>query len=209
MKNCKSLILGCVFAVLVLPLVGASNASAQNLLVNGDFETGDLTGWEQFGVGENSLLTIQSPDNGPSFGGMNSLYQDNRAEATALGVKQGTGAGSAGPGTYNYSFDLKLDNAGVGAVYFVHIFGEQANGGVLDQVLLGPYFPTPGVWTNYQGMFTASDSDTDFLTMQFEATTGAVVGSVSLYHLDNVYIGPEVPVATETATWGDIKSLYR
>ncbi len=209
MKNCKSLILGCVFAVLVLPLVGASNASAQNLLVNGDFETGDLTGWEQFGVGATSLLTIQSPDNGPSFGGTNNLYQDNRAEGLALGVKQGTGDGSAGPGTYNYSFDLKLDNAGVGAVYFVEIFAEQANGGVLNQILLGPLFPTPGVWTNYQGTFTATNANTDFLTMQFAAITGAVVGSVSLYHLDNAYIGLEVPVATETATWGDIKSLYR
>ena len=46
MKNCKSLVLCCVLAVLVLPLIGAGTASAQNVLTNGDFETGDLTGWE-------------------------------------------------------------------------------------------------------------------------------------------------------------------
>ena len=49
MKISKRLVIMSIFAVLALPLVGAVDASAQNVLVNGDFETGDLTGWEVAG----------------------------------------------------------------------------------------------------------------------------------------------------------------
>jgi len=208
MKNCKSLILGCVFAVLVLPLVGMGNASAQNLLVNGDFETGDFTGWEVFGEDASADASVESPDNGPSLPGSNNAFLNNQAEARALGIKQGTGDGSASPGTYNYLFDLQLTEAGVGAVFFFEIFAEVAGGGVVGQTLQGPWFPTPGEWITIQGTFDAP-ANTDNLTVQFAAITGAVVGSVSAYHVDNAYIGVGDPVATEAMNWGDAKSLYR
>ena len=209
MKNCKSLILGCVFAVLVLPLVGLSNASAQNLLVTGDFETGDFTGWEMFGESPSSVLSVESPDNGPSLPGSNNAFLNNQAEALALGIKQGTGNGSAGPGTYYYSFDLQLTEAGVGAVIFLEIFAEMEDGGVVGSLLQGPWFPAPGEWITIQGTFEATAANTSFLTMQFAAITGAVQGSVSAYHVDNAYIGVDQPVGVEEESWGGIKALYR
>jgi len=105
MKTSKSMVLSCIFAVLALPLVGAvGDASAQNLLVNPGFETGDLTGWLVFGQSANSDVTVQSPDNGPSLPGMHSydlkldqadiggvLFVEIFAEVAGGGVIGGSG----------------------------------------------------------------------------------------------------------------------
>ena len=104
-------------AILALPLSGAMTASAQNLLTNPGFETGDFTGWEVIGAGPSSFATIGSPDNGPSAGGTNHAFLDNQAQALALLIKQSTAAGSAAAGMVNYSFDLKLGEAALGGVF--------------------------------------------------------------------------------------------
>ena len=207
MKNCKSMILCCMFAVLALPLVG--DASAQNLLVNSGFETGDLTGWLVFGQSPNSDVFVQSPDNGPTLPGTHNAYLANNAEGLALVLKQSTAAGSAGAGTVFYSFDLKLDQADVGGVFFVNIFTEVPGGGVNGgSGLMGPFRPW-NAWTNFQGTFEAG-AGTDFLTIQLEAVTGAAIGTNCLMHVDNVFLSQEgPPVAEESRNWGDIKALYR
>jgi hypothetical protein len=92
------------------------------------------------------------------------------------------------------------------AVFFVEIFAEAAGGGVIGQTLLGPFFPTE--WTTYEGVFVAP-ANTDFLTFQFAAITGAVIGSVSSYNVDNAYIGRDLPVPNDTESWSDLKAQYR
>ncbi len=207
MKISKNAVLGCIMAVLALALAGAgSDALATNLLTNPGFETGDLTGWLVFGESANSGVTVQSPDNGPSAPGTHNAYMDNHAEAVGLTLKQSTPAGSAGPGLVFYSFDLKLGQAGAGGVFFVEVFAEQAGGGVIGTSgLLGNY--TPAAWTTFSGSFMAP-ANTDFLTIQFMANTGAVVGSISTMNVDNVDVHQDV-VSAESSTWGGIKSLYR
>ncbi len=54
MKNCKSLIA----AILVLSLFGAFGASAQNVLTNPGFESGDLTGWTIAGGSASTSVTV-------------------------------------------------------------------------------------------------------------------------------------------------------
>lgn len=185
----------------------APGASAQNLLVNPDFETGDLTGWLVFGASPNSSATVQSPDNGPSAPGTHHAFLDNRAEALALTLKQSTAPGSAGPGMVDYSFDLKLGQAALGGVFFVEIFAEQAGGGVIGgSGVLGNY--TPANWTTFSGSFQAP-ANTDFLTIQLSAITGANIGSVSTMLVDNVSLESEQSVPTEATTWGRIKNQYR
>lgn len=206
MQISKRMVLSCVFAVLALPLIGAvGDASAANLLVNSGFETGDLTGWEVYGETENSSAMIIS-DNGPAVPGMYCAFSDNQAEALALLIKQSTEAGSASEGVVDYSFDLKLGQAAEGGVFFVEIFAEMAGGGVIGgSGVLGNY--TPGEWTTFTGTFTAP-ANTDFLTIQLAAITGAATGSMSSMSIDNVSLD-QGTVQAEAATLSQIKALYR
>jgi hypothetical protein len=205
MRLCKSLVLGCALAVLALTLP-AGDATAQNLVVNPGFETGDLAGWQVFGAGPNASVTVLSPDNGPSAPGMHHAFMDNQAEALGLTLKQSTPAGSAVPGQVDYAFDLKLGQAALGGVFFVEIFAEQAGGGVIGGTgVLGNF--TPANWTTFAGSFVAP-AGTDFLTIQFGAITGAVVGSISTMLVDNASLSQDA-VPTEATTWGGIKAQYR
>lgn len=206
MQLCKVFVLTCAIAVLALLFTGVGDASAQNLLVNPGFETGDLTGWQVFGLSGSSTVTVASPDNGPSAPGTHHALLDNQAEALALTIKQSTGAATAGAGVVNYSFDLKLVQAALGGVFFVEIFAEQANGGVIGgSGVLGNF--TPANWTTFSGSFVAP-ANTDFLTIQLSAITGANVGGSSVMQVDNVVLG-QAPVATEETGWGVIKAMYR
>lgn len=207
MKIRKETFFRSAIAVLALCVAGAATSvSAQNLLENPGFETGDLTAWEVFGEGDNATVTVQSGDNGPSEPGEYNAFMDNRELALGLTLKQSTAAGTAFPGPVTYAFDLKLDQAEVGGVFFVEIFAEQAGGGVIGgSGLLGPF--SPQEWTQFEDSFVAPDG-TDFLTIQFVATTGGGEGSVCSMHVDNAFLGQE-PVPVESATWGGIKSLYR
>lgn len=187
--------------------LGATAARATNILTNGDFETGDLTGWQVFGVSANSNVMVQSPDNGPALPGLHNAYMDNRAEALGLTLKQTTVPGSAMGGIVYYSFDLKLGQAANGGVFFVQIFAERSGVGIVGgSGLLGNY--TPADWTTFSGSFVAP-AGADFLTIQFMANTGAVTGSVSTMHVDNVILSQEPIVPGATSSWGNVKGLYR
>ena len=193
--------------VAMLVAMSATAARAQNLITNPGFETGDLTGWQVFGLSGNSSVTVQSPDNGPSAPGTHNAYMDNHAEALGLTLKQSTAPGTATGGTVYYSFDLKLGQAALGGVFFVQLFAENATGGIVGTSgLLGNY--APANWTTFSGSFVAP-ANTSFLTIQFMANTGANVGSISSMHVDNVNVNQGNIVPTETTTWGGLKALYR
>jgi len=192
-------------SVLCLAIAGA--AIADNLLVNGDFETGDFTGWVVLGESPSSMGSVLSGDNGPSLPGTNNAYLSNEAEALALLLKQSTEAGSGVPGACVYSIDLKLDQADVGGVLFVNIFAEQAGGGVIGgSGLLGPLWPW-NTWTTFSGSFSAP-AGTDFLTIQVEAVTGAASGTNCKVHVDNVVLD-QGTVGNEMLTFGAVKTLFR
>lgn len=204
MKNCKSLILFSVIAALVF----ATGASAQNILTNGDFETGDLTGWEINGGNSVATVTIETPDNGITLPGIYHAFMENRGEALGLNMKQTTPVGSAGEGLVSYSYDLKLDEAAVGGVVFVEMFAEQEGVGIIGgSGLMGPLWPW-NAWTNFTGSWSAP-ANTDFLTIQFVAATGAAVGSTCVLHVDNVIVESEGAVASEESSWSNVKALYR
>ena len=203
----KSLVLVGVVSVVALSLMG-SGASAQNVLINADFETGDLTGWEVNGVSPNSNVTVQSPDNGPTLPGTHNAFMSNFAEAIGLNLKQASAPGTAGPGEVNYSFDLKLDQADVGGVLFVQIFAEQEGVGIVGgSGLMGPYWPW-NAWTTYTGSFMAPEG-TDFLTIQFVATTGAATGTNCVAHVDNVILESQGAIPDEATSWSGAKASFR
>ncbi len=194
----------CVTALLAL---SATAGFATNVLTNNDFETGNLTGWQVFGLGSNSAVTVVATDNGPSAGGTRCAFMDNHAEALGLTLKQSTATGTAAPGLVYWSFDLKLGQAALGGVFFVQVFAEHTGGGIVaTSGLLGNY--SPSGWATYAGSFMAP-AGTDFVTIQFMANTGANVGSLSTMYVDNVRVEQEPLVPNEASTWGGIKGLFR
>jgi hypothetical protein len=208
MMNCKRVLLICTVALIALPLAGAvREASAQNILTNPDFETGDLTGWTTFGLSASSTVVVQTGDNGPSLPGTHNAFMDNQAQALGLGLKQTTAPGTAAGGGVEYSFDLKLDQADLGGVLFVEIFAEAEGVGVVGgSGLIGPLFPWE--WTTYTGSFVAP-ANTSFLTIQFVPTTGATVGSNCVVHVDNVVLEQPGVIPAEPTSWSDVNAQYR
>ena len=207
MKPGKSWLIGCALAVLALPLLGIVNdAAADNLLINGDFETGDLTGWLVFGQSASSDVTILADDNGPAAPGTHNAFLDNQAQALGLTLKQTTENGMATGGTVQYAFDLKLDQADVGGVLFVEIFAEQEGVGIIGgSGLMGPFWAWD--WTTTSGSFEAPIGTT-FLSIQITATTGAAEGSTCVAHVDNVVLD-QGTVPTDVTNWSGVKALYR
>jgi hypothetical protein len=192
-------------------LLGQSAFSA-NLIVNPGFETGDLTGWAALGTGGSASITVQSPANGPSAPGSFNAYQNNGNEAANLALQQTTPNGSVAGGVLvNYSFDLMAGNNANGGVEFVHIFNQNAMGGVIGEPtgLIGPLLlgPPDGLWHTFSGSFMTLPG-TDHLTIEFDAATGAIVGSLEQMHIDNVVLSPvPEPASLSLAAMGLITFL--
>ena len=201
MKFCKCLIL-----VAAISLMATAGAFAQNILTNPGFEAGDLTGWETYGLSGSSNASVEVP-NGPSAPGTVSAFLNNQAEAMGLGIKQVTPVGSVAEGTVEYSFDLKLDQADLGGVFFAEIFAEAEGVGIVGgSGLMGPLWAWE--WTNYTGTFEAP-ANADYLVIQFTATSGATPGSNCVAHVDNVVLEQPDVVSTDSGSIDQIKALYR
>ncbi len=159
---------------------------AQNLIQNPGFSTGDLTDWVQLNAG--SLTVIPTGGDPGDYAWLN-----NSAPANNLALAQTTPLGSVvGAGVVvNYSFDLLGGSQAGGGVDFIHIFDENASGGVISQGpgLLGPYFPSASGWTAYSGTFTTV-AGSDHLYIEFDATTGANSGAADQMGVDNVNLSP-------------------
>lgn len=169
-------------------------ALGQNLIVNPGFSTGDLTGWTPLNAGSGATVSVIPTGGNPT----DYAWLDNTSEGYNLALSQATPNGSAvGAGiTFDYSFDLLGGSQAAGGVDFIHIFDENASGGVISQGpgLLGPYFPSSSSWTTYSGSFTTV-AGSDHLYIEFDATTGANAGSTDQMGVDNVVIAP-VPEPT-------------
>jgi hypothetical protein len=199
MNGISKFIGGSVVAVAFV--FAAGQVSAVNIIANPGFETGDFTSWLTLGAS----ATVQSGDNGPSAPGTDNAFQSNVAPASNMALKQTTPLGSVGAVVLvNYSFDLKGGISANGGVEFVHIFDQNAAGAVLGEPtgLLGPYFPSSSSWTTITGSFTTL-ANTDHLTIEFDASTGAASGSEEQMHVDNVVLNvPSVPEPTTVTLVG-------
>jgi hypothetical protein len=177
----------------------AGRVSAQNLVLNPGFETGDLTSWSTSGTDGQSTITVTNGLNGPSAPGSYSAFMDNAAEGLGLVLDQNTANGTASPGTVNYSFDLLLGQQANGGVFFVQIFADNsASVPIGNSGLLGSY--SPASWTTVSGSFVAP-ANTDHLMIQFTASTGASAGSISSMYVDNVVLS-QVPEPTTVTLVG-------
>ena len=185
-------------AILTASLAGfltGTTTLAQNLILNSGFNTGDLTDWTPLGAASGATVSVIPTGGNPT----DYAWLDNTLEGYNLALSQTTPNGSVvGSGiTIDYSFDLLGGSQAAGGVDFIHIFDENSSGGVISQGpgLLGPYFPSASLWTTYTGSFTTV-AGSDHLYIEFDATTGANVGSTDQVGIDNI----ELTVAPEPAT---------
>ncbi|MGL5017269.1 MAG: PEP-CTERM sorting domain-containing protein [Luteolibacter sp.] len=175
--------------LLAIAFTAVSAISAQavvQLAINGDFETGDATGWASFPTAS-STFVVSGPGASGSFAGTIS----NLAPGSAAVIKQANlGVGLLSPGqSITISFDF-LENSGPGGVVFAELFSEIAGGGVSKQEILGGGGPLGGSSTFLPRSYTTTlgPNVTGGVTLQFAFATGAFAGSTSGGRVDNVSI---------------------
>ena len=201
-KKCTKLV-----AAMGLTLsAGVAQAAMTELAVNGDFETGDTSGWTTFldppNNGSFTATTVQS--NGGIYSG-NLVADTSVASPSFPVVKQANvGAGLLVPGqAINVSFDLFGSVSGSGGVFFAEGFSELSGGGTSASEIFGggPLFPN-GTWTTYNFTHIAGPDISGGFTLQLKTDCGANPGCVVDAYIDNVSIMADVnPVPVPAAVW--------
>ena len=164
--------------------IGFSSAGAGELAVNGDFELGNLTGWETFDNGGTISVV------GPGAGGSNFAGNVNVTVPGNPTLKQANlAAGSLAPGQQvTVTFDWRGTDANGGVVDVV-LFSELDGGGVsaTEQILSGGGFPAD--WTTVGPLVITTGNDVSGgVTLQITAICGGAAGCVSDVYIDNVSI---------------------
>lgn len=174
-----------VLSLLCLAIVSAS-ASADEFAVNGDFETGDTTGWSVFtGSGQSFAVTSSGVESGSFSGELN-----NTAAPSGAVIKQANlGVGVIGSGeAVTIAFSAKGSFAN-GGVAFAEFFSELSGGGVSKAEILGggPLSLTSD-WQDFSFDAITGGDVSGGVTLQFNAATGADAGSTAQLFLDNVSV---------------------
>ena len=160
----------------------AGGGGGTGVVVNGDFETGDLTGWDVFVNGG----TI-TPDNTENNGGMWSVHVVAGPGNNPVLKQSFLFPGVVTPGqTVNVSFDMK-GTALDGGVIFPELISEGAGGAAVGNLLDTIAAPTAG-WTTYSYTPAAGADVTGGVTFQLAIVCGAVATCSNDVFIDNVSV---------------------
>lgn len=194
----KSIRTNVAVAGALLLVSASSHALYQDIAVNGDFETGDFTGWAQFpgslGAGGQTIVA----------GNPGSAANLNEPNPAANIIKQANllpGLWTAGQ-AIDIQFDLK-GTASAGGVFFVEFFNELDGGGVGPGSGILSVIANPNAsWTTYNFSTVAGPDTSGGVTLQFNSTCGADANCVADFSIDNVSISADVnPVPVPAAAW--------
>ena len=178
--------------------VGA--AQAVQVQVNGGFENGDFTGWDQFPTGTGQQTVISTNCSAGTYCG--SITNDT-ISSNSLFKNANVGIGVVAPNSaYTVSFDARGSFATPGGVAFAEFFSEVSGGGVSKAEILGgaplAINPDPNVWTSFTFTGTTGPDVGGGVTLQLGATNGPAAGTFMVY--DNIIIDvTAVPVPA--AVW--------
>ena len=155
------------------------------LTTNGDFETGDFTGWTNFcdTPGQSCTITQDNPN-----GGQYAASVLNNAPATPAVIKQERiAAGEVATGdTVDVSVFLR-GSVGAGGLVFVEVFSEETGGNVVQEAILGPFFPTND-WVEVSASVLLNGNPGDGITLQVAAITGGDPASFADVFVDDASV---------------------
>ena len=191
------LALGAAPAVTVALTLAAP--AAAEFAVNGDFETGDTSGWVSFPTANSTFDAITDNPFAGTYAGR--IFNDDPASAAV--VKQANlGIGDIGPGEELIVSFYGRGSGEAGGVQFAEFFSELDGGGVSKAEILGgaPLF-LGEAWDFYTFNVVTGPDVSGGVTLQFTATTGGATGSVAETVIDNVSI-TRVPEPASAALLG-------
>ncbi|HRJ30137.1 MAG TPA: carbohydrate binding domain-containing protein [Cyclobacteriaceae bacterium] len=156
-----------------------------NLVTNGDFETGDATGWNLFQNGGSATLD-NTTNNGGTWSGK--LATGGPSNPAFKQERIGAGVVKAGD-VVRIRFDHKGSVVQPGAVFNVLLFGEGSGGASFTHV----FNPAPVLgsnWTTFTGNFTiAPGTDvSEGISFLIEAVCGGDAGCSVTANIDNVSV---------------------
>ena len=167
---------------------GGGGGGTGELSMNGNFETGDFTGWQQFVNSGVQSISMDTPANGGTFSAAISGNTAPGAGGTTEIKQANVGVGTLAVGdVLTISFDVK-GTFGPGGQLNVLSFTEFAGGGadLSDQTVIAG-----GVddWTTQSYNVTLSGSDAGGgFSLAFNPVCGAVTDCVADVFIDNVSI---------------------
>jgi len=165
-------------------------ASAQVISVNGDFETGDLTGWTDFPTAE-SIGGVTGDANNGAFAGEFSNINTVSGPSGYVVKQANIGIGTVNPGDpIEISFAAKGDFL-IGGVGIVEFFSEVDGGGTSSAEILGggPLFLASETdYQNFSFNTVAGPDVSGGVTLQFVAATGGAQGSLARFVVDDVVV---------------------
>jgi len=170
---------------------GDSGGPEGNIAVNGGFETGDFTGWEQFAGGGVQVITDVNPSSGTFAANLNIPVIGAGGSGVDNLIKNANlEAGNLTPGaSVTVSFDMRGSLSGAGGVVFAELFSELAGGGTSKAEILGggPLAPADA-WTPYSFDTTLGPDVAGGVTLQLKVGCGPVEGCGADVYFDNVSI---------------------
>ncbi|MEW4922329.1 carbohydrate binding domain-containing protein [Algibacter sp. 2305UL17-15] len=165
---------------------GGGGGAEGEFTTNGDFETGDTSGYTIFDANGGVFTVTNEESNGGSFSG-----KLTSGEGTEVVVKQANiGIGTVTPNTeVTITFDMKGTLMGAGGVIFVEFFSELASEGVSKAEILsgGPLAPT-AEWQSFSFTTTTGNDVSGGVTVQLKTACGPVSGCGVEAYFDNVSV---------------------
>ncbi|MFK7888413.1 MAG: hypothetical protein AB8G16_16245 [Gammaproteobacteria bacterium] len=191
----KQLKIAALAATLAL---GAASAQGVELADNGDFETGDFAGWQQFLNGGTQMISTFNPSTGTFAANLTA----NGGPFNTLIKNANVGIGIVNPGDeITITFDARGSTAD-GGVAFAEFFTEIDGGGTSSAEILGgaplALNADASIWTSFSFTTTVGPDASGGVTLQLLAACGAAASCVSDIYFDNVSISA-VPVPA--AVW--------
>jgi hypothetical protein len=198
----KKLTTSIVASGALLLAAASSQAAITELINNGGFETGDLSGWDS-----STSVSINTSTDGPSSGAYSAFFQNGSPAANDL-KQTNLGAGFLTPGQeVRVSFDYR-GTSSAGGVLNAAIFSMIDGGGVSSTLNLNggaPLFPNgdPSVWNNYSATVNLGSDVSGGIDFLISAPCGAAAGCVSDYYVDNISVefGEASAVPVPAAAW--------
>jgi hypothetical protein len=189
----------------------AGGVGGTGIFVNGDFETGDFTGWTQ--TPDGGSITLDSSGQGGRAGTVARLVatgsvaggaqdvlltQDNLMEINTVSISGGDAV--------TVSVDVFGNLSGAGGVVFIELISRNSAGDETGRSFIGPAPITPTTtWTTYSSTVNVAADVSGGITLQLKSSCGPVDGCVVDASFDNITItvstaggGTEPTVAAPT-----------